>query len=349
MAVKGFAILLLLIYHLFSNEYVVAALGVDYRPVPLSGFLTFSLFGNICVSVFVFMTSFGIAAGLFSQEELSAEKAYAQATRRFFTLMRNFLLLYVSVNLLWWNRLDRVATYGIGKQGLLHMLLDATGLHNLAGTGTINVTWWYMKLAYMLIFLVPLIVLITKKVGYTSLILSLMFPLLVPMDEDIKYYLFTSVLGVCTAYGKWPDKLMELCGSARKHPKYFALLQWALGIAGFIACVVLRQNKFIQENYLHVVDGAVSLFLLFFAGILLGSVPVLKQILQFIGRHSLNIYLVHTFFYLLLWQKFIYSFRYAGLILLALLAVSLAYSVVLELLKKGMIKLFQSSEGLHIR
>ena len=48
----------------------------------------------------------------------------------------------------------------------------------------------------------------------------------------------------------------------------------------------------------------------------------------------MNIYFVHTFFYMAIYQEFIYSFRYAGLIFAVLLICSLAYSMVLEGIKK---------------
>jgi len=336
MIVKGFAIILLLIYHLFGNEFVVAAWEVDYGPLPFPVFHTISLFGNICVSLFVFLTAFGISAGLFANPQCNAEKAYQQATGRFFRLMGNFFLLYLSVNLLWWNRFDYASVYGIGKQGLLNCLLDAAGLHNLAGTGTINVTWWYMKIAYIMIFLVPLLVLITKKTGYTVLILVLLFPVVIPMDEDVRRYLFTAGLGVCAAYGGWFEKLVNY---------RYKVLQWMAGLFGLGFCVILRQNDFIQQNYLHVVDAGVSLFLVYFAGVLLAGVPVLKNVLEFVGKHSMNIYLVHTFFYLLLWQEFIYAFHYAGLILLVLLIVSLSYSIVLEFVKRQLLNLWKWVKG----
>lgn len=328
--VKGFSILLLLNYHLFNSQYTIAAMEVNHSPIPLSAFLTFANFGNICVSLFVFMTAFGISRSLFSQKDLSAEKAYSQATRRFFTLMLNFFLLYLSVNLLWWSHFDYTKIYGIGKQGLLNRLLDALGLHHITSTGTLNVTWWYMKLAYLLIFLVPFLAFWVQKLGYTILLLSLMLPIILSVDPDVKRYLFTAVLGVCAAYGNWPEKLMN-----KSCPR---LLQWALGIAAFLTCIVIRQNAFIQANYLFVVDAPICLLLLFFAGILLANVPLLKNVLSFIGRHSLNIYLVHTFFYLLLWREFIYSFRFAGITLLLLLCTSLLYSVILEWAKKWLQK-----------
>ena len=56
-----------------------------------------------------------------------------------------------------------------------------------------------------------------------------------------------------------------------------------------------------------------------------------------VNMYSMNIYLVHTFFYMSLWRDFIYRFKYAGLIFLALLATTLLYSVVLEFLKSKIV------------
>uniref|UniRef100_UPI0040569137 acyltransferase family protein n=1 Tax=Acetatifactor sp. TaxID=1872090 RepID=UPI0040569137 len=323
--VKGLAIILLLLYHLFENEYETIMLGVDFRPFSLESMLKLVEFGNICVSVFVFLTAFGISKGILLQENISVENVYSQATKRFFTLMFHFVCAYVSANLFWWYRFDYPGTYGIGKQGFLNICLDATGLVNFFGGNTMNVTWWYMKIAYILIFLIPLLALGIRKIGYPIVALSFMVTFLVQIDSDIERYLFTAVLGVCAAYGNWMDKLLNL-----KCPR---IVQWMVGILGVMLCVSARQNREVQENYLYIVDAFVVLFLVYFAGALLASVPVVKNILGFLGKHSMNIYLVHTFFYLLLWREFIYSFRYAGVILVVLIVVCLMYSIVLESVK----------------
>ena len=103
---KGLAILLLLAYHLFGEEETLVSMEVNHAPFSQEGFLRFSEFGNVCVSVFVFLTAFGIATGLLAQKgALSGpafwEKAYRQAAKRFLRLMLNFAILYASVNLLW--------------------------------------------------------------------------------------------------------------------------------------------------------------------------------------------------------------------------------------------------------
>lgn len=52
-------------------------------------------------------------------------------------------------------------------------------------------------------------------------------------------------------------------------------------------------------------------------------------VLAYLGKHSMNMYMVHTFIF----AYFIYSFQYPVFIFLALLLSSLAVSVVLETLK----------------
>lgn len=326
LVVKGFAILLLLTYHLFESEQLVTSMGVDHAPFSLSAFLTFTGFGNICVAVFVFLTCFGIATGLFAEPSLTAQEMYGQAVRRFFRLMKNFTVLYVSVNVLWWYKFDYASLYGSGKQGVLHLLTDALGLSMFFDTPTLNMTWWYMELAYVLIFLVPILVYVVRKTGYAALVMAVFAPAVLVISPDMKRYLFTAVLGVCAAYGRWPDKLMNL-----KLPKLF---QQLIGMAGFVVCVLVRQNFAVQEHYVHIADGIAAVFLVYVAGVLLAGLPVVNKLLAFIGRHSMNIYLVHTFFYLSLWQRFIYRFHAAWATLLLLLAVTLAYSVCLEALKR---------------
>lgn len=333
--VKGLAIILLLMYHLFENENLVTSLGVKYAPFALEDFLTFTGFGNICVAVFVFLTGYGISKGLYTQESITAKAAYGQATKRFLKLMGNFTALFVSVNVLWFKYFDYTSLYGQGKQGILHALTDATGFSVVLGTPTLTLTWWYMELAYILIFLVPVLAFLTKKIGYPVILLAILAPNVLQMGDDMNRYLFTAVLGVAAAYGNWPDKLLNL--------KFNKVLCWISGIAAFVLCVLVRQNAAVKASYLYLVDAPVALVLVYVGGVLLASIPVLNKVLEFIGKHSMNIYLVHTFFYMMLWQKFIYSFTYAPVIVLVLLVVCLLYSVVLEIVKKGVVIIYKKS------
>ena len=328
---KGLAILLLLFYHLFENEELIVSLEVNHAPFSRESFLLFSGFGNICVAIFVFLTAFGIATGLLAQKETLPEDlfwktAYSQAAKRFFRLMLNFAILYLSVNLLWWFKFDYKSLYGAGRQGALLLLTDGLGLSMFFGTPTLNNTWWYMEIAYILIFLVPFLTWLAAKVGYPILLIAFFLPHAVTIEPDLRRYLFVAVFGVCAACGKWPEKLLNL----KLHPAF----QWLAGIAGFVLCVLIRQNYMVHEYYIHLADAPIALFLIYLAAALLGSLPVLGRALAFVGKHSMNIYLVHTFFYQMLWRQYIYQFKYAGITFLLLLISCILYSVLLETIKK---------------
>ncbi len=339
--VKGLAIILLLLYHLFENAELVESLQVDHSPFPLKGFLTVTSFGNICVAVFVFLTAYGISTGLFQNGEITLKTAYKQAAKRFGRLVLQFFILFLSVNILWGFKFNYDGLYGMNKQGFLYILTDAAGFAQFFETPTMNMTWWYMKVAYLLIFLVPLLAFAVKKIGYSLLIGAFLLPFAVEMDTDLQRYFFVAAFGVCAASGKWPERLF-----AWKLP-------WAgkalLSVAAIIICILVRQNYVVYQTYVAYVEAPIVLIVIYFACEVLGRIPYMGKALGFVGRHSMNMYLVHTFFYMSLWREFIYSFRYAGLIFLALFVTTLLYSVVLELVKKFIKILYNKVRTVVIR
>ncbi len=323
---KGFAIILLLMYHLFENEYVTVAMGVNYAPLNWETFHKICGFGNVCVSIFVFLTAYGISKGIFKQKELGIKEAYGQARKRFGKLMLNFVILYISVNVFMSPYFNLKLLYGGGWQGMLQLVTDALGMHMFFGTTTMNISWWYMEVAYILIFLVPIMAFMTKKLGNSMLLIMYFLPFAINFNFDVERYLLVATVGICAAKGDWIDKVMNW--------KVHLVWKWLIGIAGLVFCVLLRQNFLVQERYLAEADALVSLFIVCMTTVVIGSVPGMRKAFAYIGRHSMNIYLVHTFFYMSIWQKETYQFKYAILILLVLLAVTLLYSIVLEGLKK---------------
>lgn len=323
---KGFAIILLLMYHLFESEYEVIALGVNYAPFRWETFHRICGFGNVCVSIFVFLTAYGISKGIFAQKELGIKEAYGQACKRFGKLMLNFVILYISVNVFMFPYFDLKLLYGGGWQGMLQLITDALGMHMFFGTATMNISWWYMELAYILIFLIPVMAFATKKLGNSMLLIMYFLPFVLDFNFDVARYLLVATVGICAAKGDWIDKVMNR--------KVHLVWKWLIGIAGLVFCVLVRQNFLVQERYLAEADAVISFFIVCMTTVVIGSIPGICKAFAFIGRHSMNIYLVHTFFYMSIWRKETYQFKYAILILLVLLAVTLLYSIILEGLKK---------------
>ncbi len=323
---KGLAILLLLFYHLFENRSVLEEMQVDCRPFGTEGFLLFSGFGNICVAVFVFLTAYGISFGLLGRE-VTIRDAAVEAWRRFLKLMLRFFILFASVNLLWGWIFDYTLTYGEGKQAFLYALTDGLGLSGFFDTPTMSLTWWYMKLAYILIFLVPVLAWAVRKIGYYLLPVAFFLPFVFSMGGEIERYFYVAVLGVCAAYGHLPDKMLSL--------RIPVVLQWIGSGVLVVLCILIRQNYVVYQTSIAVVDALIALFLVYLASALFGRVPGLREGLRFLGKHSMNIYLVHPFFFMMLWRQYIYHFHYWLLTFLICLGASLIYSVILEWIKAG--------------
>ena len=116
-----------------------------------------------------------------------------------------------------------------------------------------------------------------------------------------------------------------------KVPKWARILIW---VALFVLSVPARENAFVQDHLLYLADGLFTFFIVMIAADLIASIPVIRTVFAFLGRHSMNIFFVHTFFYLILYRDFIYRFRYAPLTFLLLLVLSLFLSLVIEGLKQ---------------
>lgn len=342
LVVKGLAILLMLFYHLFESEELLVSMQVNHLPFSREFFLMMSGFGNICVALFAFLSAYGITKGLIQNDgDDSLKDVYREAHRRFCRLAANFAVMYVSVNLVWFSHFNYAGLYGTGWQGGMFALLDLFGLAQLFGTPTLNMTWWYMELAVIIIFAVPLLYRLVKRLGNYTIILGLLLPYVVELNEDVSRYILVVVVGVICAYSGWFEKLFALMPGAKG--KIVKVLLAALLLA---VSVPVRQNYMVHTYFLWIVDAPVTLILAWFCGELLRPIPLLTQVLQFLGKHSMNIFFVHTFFYMAIHQKFIYSFRYAGLIFLVLVLISLGYSVALEAIKKCGLWLLRKVGGL---
>lgn len=81
-------------------------------------------------------------------------------------------------------------------------------------------------------------------------------------------------------------------------------------------------------------DGVIPFIVICFCYEFMNPIKYLNTALGFIGKHSMNIFLIHTFIRATYFRKFIYSFKYPPVIIIVLLAISLMVSMIVELMKK---------------
>ena len=73
---------------------------------------------------------------------------------------------------------------------------------------------------------------------------------------------------------------------------------------------------------------------MYFCFIVLSDIPILRNILEFIGKHSANIYFVHTFLYYYWFSYSIYNTGNLFVVYMITLIGALTISIILELCKK---------------
>lgn len=107
--------------------------------------------------------------------------------------------------------------------------------------------------------------------------------------------------------------------------------------------------RLISGGYGLLVDTLVALLIiLVFKNISLGK---LHPLFQFLGRHSFNIFLFHTFLFYLYFQEMIYWSRNPVVIFLTLVFACVGISYVIEMIKSGIHfkKLHDTISGLILK
>ncbi|MBQ8304761.1 MAG: acyltransferase [Blautia sp.] len=340
---KGIAIIFMLFHHLFRDPKRYTGYIVDCTPFPEPAINWVAASFKICVAMFTFLSAYGITLNyrkLSAEYRFSGKDATRQSTRRLVSLLGGYEFLFWLIILLdlFVIKSGRfVKIYGTGLRSVMNCLIDAAGLAKLVSLPNFLGTYWYMSLAIILIVLMPLLLKLYRSLGGAVVLFgSLLFYVLFPMTRDHQYaflpnYLFSMVLGMVSA----DQNLIVLMDQklCRQNRLFCRILSCSGGVLLVLGFLLLRQKG--KDTFLMpICDGLIAFLLCFVVYAGLGRIPVLKKVLEILGKYSMNIFLVHELFRIIWCRDFIYSFQKWWLIFLVLFAVSFAAAVLIELLKK---------------
>ena len=337
-AMKGVAICMMMLHHCFLGADRYAGYDVDF--LLLGEYLTVLLaqFCKICVAIFVFISGYGISFSLKRMDRTIPGIEAKQIQKRWFSLMSGFWFVYFLsfVTALILNPSIITKSYFTGKNPLdkvFYILADFFGVAKLFGTPQMIGTWWYMSLAIIIICIMPITYKIYKKYGslVVFVIIFCINGFFQAKNYDMYRWLFIMALGMICAEKNYLGKWKEF-----KFIKNHALLDFAVKFIIYtpilIFCIYLRQNLDFVVAYIQ--DGIIPLFVIFYCYAIVFEIPFIYKILCYIGKHSTNIFLSHTFLRAFYLKDFIHLFRYPFLIVAALLLSSLLLSIIIELMKK---------------
>ncbi|CAI1781804.1 acyltransferase family protein [Serratia proteamaculans] len=314
---KGIAIILMLIHHLFAYPSRISPDIPVYHMVNSVDIEMFvGLFGKICVSMFLFLSGYGFSL----KKEVSFKYIWSK--------LKN---LYIS----YWIVLFIFVPIGIiFFPGERYSLSPSLFFENLIGIkSTYNSEWWFFKLYVLYVLSLPLL----SRLNIGPLLGLLFLAALCGKGLQyvagapevlIEYCTWLLPFGFGMVFGRsqkmppnsWLVKLITTL--SRTHPLILLMVTVAVFIVAHNPGLLLVTPLFIIA-LMKTADG-------------LGS--TVNRVVSELGKHSLYMWLTHSFYCYYFTQKLIFAPRYTPLILLLLIAVSYLTSLVLsriELAIKG--------------
>ena len=345
MQMKGIAIIILLFHHCFLNtqrwatvpyEKLATTKGWGYYPISFAPFSSHTIqylasFSKICVAMFVFMTGYGMWVSYESQKKKTTMSNYIK--KRMVTLMTGFLIIFVVTEILAIPTGRFIEVYGHDFRSVVYMIIDALGLAKLLGTPLFCLTWWYMSLAIVLIMIFPFVHSIMEKYQWIVVVASIIVPRACGFGQstDLFRYLLAYTLGMYFAQHDLLARIKEKFMEQNVAGKLLSLIVSLIGLAVIIKC---RQNAWIGWKYLDFWDGFAAMYVIVNSYIYILNGKWIVKGLGFLGKHSMNIFLIHSFYRDVFFHEFTYSFYYAWLDYIVLMAISLVTSIGLEGFKK---------------
>ncbi len=336
---KGIAILIMMFHHCYRSKDRFEDYIVDFRPFDMEFVVDVSDYFKICVSIFAFITGYGLylSARNRCKDVASTERwIYERLIKTLSGFWFVYALVFVVTQIYAGYPVEIYFGQG-GIRGVIYALIDFLGLANLLESPTLVGTWWYMSAAVIYIVLYPVFVKWTQKLGYTTLFMAIAFlPRCVsgniyPGGMAVYTFLFPLLLGMLFSQYDVFSKLYALKISENKTLDF--CVQFLVYHVLLIGSVVLWV-RFPRDVAWEYHAGLAPLIFICYCRKYLVRMPGMRDFLFFCGKHSMNIFLVHSFIRYVFFEEFTYSFKYFCLIVVVLFAISMGISILIELLKK---------------
>ena len=217
------------------------------------------------------------------------------------------------------------------------MIIESLGLTELFTYGDqFNTAWWYMTPAILYAISVPIFLKLFKKYKYIPVLFGVMaIPSILRWQFSINsyiVYLFPLLLGIIFA----ENNLMVKIANFRilKNNVYLnKLLKLLIGTVILIGMYFIEHDISV-EQYWEILYGVFPVYLICYLYEFIVELPIIKNILQILGKYSMNMFFTHEFLRTNYLHDYIYSFRNWIKILVVLIVLSLALAVLVELFKK---------------
>lgn len=280
---KGIAICAMLCHHLYGFPPE----GVD----PYTGVLAWiGTLGKICVALFLFCSGYGLAANYKPQSILEDLKFIAMRLVKFYANYWVIFLIFVPITIFAYHR-SLADAYGMDANIYWCLFKDILGLQ---GFDSYNITWWFNLLIIILYLIFPILYRAAQRVPWLVLLIGLgvlrMAYHISHNPIDFCTWQFPFVVGM--VWHLYENKFTKVATWLSEHKYIFAICSVVLTII----LVTLRMWPIIPSWKGTRIDPFLTSSIALMVISIGKYMPRTSGVLAFLGKHSMNIYMMHTFF-----------------------------------------------------
>lgn len=276
-----------------------------------------SVCGNLLALVWVWVDNTVFQDGRRSLEVNSGGQIFKFLLKRYAKFYLNYwviFVIFVPIGIFWFHR-PLAIPYGSDANIPISLIKDLLGLQRF---NSYNITWWFNQTIIVLWLVFPILYVMVKN-KYVALCLLPASMVFMPTNG------LAFLLGIYLAvYRDKFEMLMHKVGNQRM-----------LGVLTlfFVFLCLNRQKAWIECLSWLNADPYIALVLAVLIAEITKLIAYQFPVFAFLGKHSMNMYMVHTFIFGYFFSSFIYGFKYPILIFMALLFSSLGVSITLEYVK----------------
>ncbi len=333
-ALKGLALLMLLIHHLFyiqNGRFDDIAIYGNISLVNMTGQIC-----KVCVALFVFLSGYGLAATYPAHCKIKFIEFFKKRFKKLYINYWLIWILFVPIGIIFAGRtFEQVYGHDIP----IKFILDVMGIINLTGEYGYNPTWWFYSCITILYLLFPLITLgsqhrLLRFLMFLISIALVILPFHITFIEPIRYYLIAFLAG----YFMYIIDLQDITPPHSDHPKTQLKHIFQRGVNGKLSKtekIVLLSVLFFLMAVRFKLPYALGFDTLIALLIVLAYRNItpptsITRFLGLCGKHSFNIFLFHTFLYYLYIPDIIYWSRNPIIIFITLLVFCLPISYLIN-------------------
>lgn len=282
-AMKGIAILAMLCHHMYGFPPQWAE--------PYTGVLAWlGILGKVCVALFLFCSGYGLSAQYESKSIVENVKFISKRLFKFYINYWVIFLIFVPITIFFFDRSLSMA-YGDHVNIPKRLIFDLLGMQELS---SYNVTWWFNKLIITLYLLFPLLYRLTRLKPWIAAIVGFIIMQIAIYYTDapvsVLIWQYPFILGIV-----W--KLYENKGTqVQEWLEGHRMVSICVSVLLLIVTVIIRMYPIIPYCNGIGIDGFVSCAIALCVITILRNFPHIMSVFAFLGKHSINIYLIHTFF-----------------------------------------------------